>query len=535
MKRPRGRSVRTSVLALAGSCSLTLAAVLVLPGSAGTADAAACPTTQFVGVRGSGETATDGEGYGPLVNTVRQNVVVNGTIEYKRIDYTAVSVPDARKNPFLYMPSVNDGKAKLTSFLTNFHGTCASTPIVLAGYSQGAHVAADVFQEIDAGVRARIVGIVLFGDPRFNPDQRGVDRGNYNSGLRGLLTPVLGARTFAAAQVGYVHSYCQRGDPICNDSQDNRQTCEALGNLCPHVTYATRPTVDDSYALRAANFLSQRIDLFSMCIDPNSVSPNGSRAALAVFQSRFESTPASGPYLMNTTTRAFQPLPIAGLAPSTVGALSWSPDGLRIAFTYVDPVMRTGPATGIYVVGSAGGTPRQVVSLPLTGEDSGTGLAGFGSPVWSRDGTRLAYTLSRETGFLLSTSLAVVPVAAGNPTEYPTPGDSVAWTPDGRYLVSVAYDGLRAQPVAGGPSVRITTPVTQGVGVFEYGDPVYVSNAWNVFYLGGIRPGPKFSPHEQYRAPLRAPENRTLIAGCVPTSIYRGVVAAPPPGFPIAR
>jgi hypothetical protein len=481
-------------------------------------------------VRGSGETATDGEGYGTLVNTVRQNVV-NETMGSQPIDYAAVSVPLATVDPRLYAASLFDGTVKLTRALTTLYLACPDTPIVLAGYSQGAHVAADVFQKIDPNVRAMIVGMVLFGDPRFNPKQPGVDVGDYDPGLHGLF----GARKFSSAQVPYVHSYCQALDPVCNFSAGNLAACGVLAEQCPHLTYTTSPTVGGSYALRAARFLSERIDVFSMCIDPNSVSPNGSRAVLELDQFRFEEVPARGPYLMDTATRRFQQLRIVGLDPSTIGSLSWSPDGKRIAFSYVDAVARTGPATGIYVVSAAGGTPRQVVSLPLTDDVSGTGLGGFGAPVWSRDGARLAYTLTRETNFLISNSLAVVPVAGGNPTEYPTPGDSVAWTPDGRYLVSVAYDGLRAQPVGGGPSVRITTPITQGVGVFEYGGPVYVNNAWNVFHLGGVRTGTKFSPHELYRASLGSPENRTLVPGCMPTSIYSGKVAAPPAGFPIVK
>ena len=106
------------------------------------------------------------------------------------IDYAAVAVPFAVFVPPAYSASVVQGELMLTSFLTSFHSSCPKTPTVLAGYSQGAHVAGDVFQDLPSAVRASIVGVVLFGDTRFNPAQPAADEGDYSTGLRGMFAGV---------------------------------------------------------------------------------------------------------------------------------------------------------------------------------------------------------------------------------------------------------------------------------------------------------------------------------------------------------
>lgn len=482
------------------------------------------------------------DGYGTLVNTVRQNVV-DETMRAQAINYAAVAVPFALFVPPAYSASVVQGELRLNSFLTSFHSSCPKTPIVLAGYSQGAHVAGDVFQDLPSAVRTSIVGVVLFGDTRFNPAQPTADEGDYSTGLRGMFAGVFGPRLYRGNQLASVHSYCTAGDPVCNFSLGNAATCGPGSLSCTHTMYATRPDSVNSYALQAATFLRQRLELFAACLDPNSVSPDLTQSAAALDPFRIEGIPARAPYLIDTTTRSLRRLRITGLDPSTISNLSWSPDGHRIAFTYVDPARLSSPATGLYVINSAGGVPRRLLSLPLDDNVATTGLLGFAQPVWSRDGRRLALPLTRDAGDSASTSVAMVPAIGGRLTEIAVPADSVAWTPDGRYLITVAFDGLRAQPVAGGASVRITTPTPSGIGAFEYAGPVYVSNAWNVFFIGGIRPGTKFDPHDLYRASLGSPDHHSLIpsdtparvTACVPTSIHLGPITRPPAGFPTTR
>lgn len=101
----------------------------------------------------------------------------------------------------------------------------------------------------------------------------------------------------------------------------------------------------------------------------------------------------------------------------------WSPDGTRIAFwrdgdTWVMPV--------------AGGEAKRVTS----GE-----YGAVGSPVWSPDGTRMLVS-SGASGFA---QLAVVDVASGALTAL-TYGQAetsdASWSPDGRSVVYIVNDGL---------------------------------------------------------------------------------------------
>ena len=306
--------------------------------------------------------------------------------------------------------------------------------------------------------------------------------------------------------------------------------------------YVSRPNSDNSYALQAATFLRQRLELFAACFDPNSLSPDLTQSAAALDPFRIEGIPARAPYLIDTATRSLRRLRITGLDPATISNLSWSPDGRRIAFTYVHTARLSSPATGLYVVNSAGGVPRRLVSLPLEDDVATTGLVGFAQPVWSRDGRRLAYPLTREVDNSIRTSVAMIPAIGGRPTEFAVPADSVAWTPDGRYLITVAFDGLRAQPVAGGASVRITTPAPSGIGAFDTRTAQRVECLERVLHRRNPA-GHEIRPTRPVSSEPGSPDNHSLITpdtparvtACVPTSIHLGPVTRPPAGLPIAR
>ena len=113
-----------------------------------------------------------------------------------------------------YHESVVGGQTKLASEIkTMTSGNCAATPLVLVGYSQGAQVAADVFQrDLTATQRSHIVAVVLFGDPYFNGGDWTVDRGSFSSGRR---DGALGKRPVFNAGKTLVLSYCHSHDPIC--------------------------------------------------------------------------------------------------------------------------------------------------------------------------------------------------------------------------------------------------------------------------------------------------------------------------------
>jgi hypothetical protein len=101
----------------------------------------------------------------------------------------------------------------------DFSQTCPSAQIVLTGYSQGAQVTADVYQNM---TQQHVAGVVFFGDPYFNSKDAIVDRpsmGGYKAGRNGAL----GARPLFGMSVPWasvVLSYCHMNDPVCQSPHD---------------------------------------------------------------------------------------------------------------------------------------------------------------------------------------------------------------------------------------------------------------------------------------------------------------------------
>jgi WD40 repeat protein len=102
------------------------------------------------------------------------------------------------------------------------------------------------------------------------------------------------------------------------------------------------------------------------------------------------------------------------------GDLSWSPDGTTLGYTQF---FQNGQSAAM-LVNVDGSNPR-----PLLAGDPGTSTA---SPVWSPDGTAIA--------FLLDGDVHVIEVATGNVTRLSTGGSASApaWAPDGSRLTYAA-------------------------------------------------------------------------------------------------
>jgi len=99
-----------------------------------------------------------------------------------------------------------------------------------------------VFEDLPATQRRHIAALALFGDPRFNPKQQAVDRGDYDKRLWGIFN-VLDPepREIRGNAIPDVHSYCTQGDPVCNYSPKNVAACTLN---CAHLQYVIRGWTD---------------------------------------------------------------------------------------------------------------------------------------------------------------------------------------------------------------------------------------------------------------------------------------------------
>jgi Tol biopolymer transport system component len=116
-----------------------------------------------------------------------------------------------------------------------------------------------------------------------------------------------------------------------------------------------------------------------------------------------------------------------------VAGFAWAPDSKRLAFVR---------AEALYVVGDDGSEMRQVAA------------AAVGAPVWSPDGTRIAF---RRRGPNSQTDLSVVGADGSGETNLTDDADTNVeprWSPDGRLLAFITTDGRRTRleviDVAGG-------------------------------------------------------------------------------------
>lgn len=194
-----------------------------------------CPDVVVLGSRGSGETLTDR----PVsLAGARFFGELTRLLPGKRVDlwpnpYPAVPIfrPTSPENDGgwldlinaigaglntkwigKYLDSVEQGEDLLTAKINDTIRDCATTQLMLTGYSQGGQLTANVYQRLTATQRSHILGVVLFGEPLFNGSDDAVNRGDYDPERDGIL-PLAPRGEYPDPQK--VLSYCHSLDPIC--------------------------------------------------------------------------------------------------------------------------------------------------------------------------------------------------------------------------------------------------------------------------------------------------------------------------------
>lgn len=201
-----------------------------------------CGSSQFFGVRGSGEHSNFGPTIGAL-NDELIRAVPNIRTDY--IDYAAVDVqPFSQKYPAGYVDSVYEGAAKLEKAINSYLLSCQTKYVILGGYSQGAEVVRKAFADIPEWQKKRVASVVLFGDPQFNPKDDSIDRGDYASRFPGIDIGLYGEKATKTQGVwrNRIQDYCTVGDPVCSYFVPYLGGCTGIFNdvTCPHLQYQQR-------------------------------------------------------------------------------------------------------------------------------------------------------------------------------------------------------------------------------------------------------------------------------------------------------
>jgi Tol biopolymer transport system component len=112
---------------------------------------------------------------------------------------------------------------------------------------------------------------------------------------------------------------------------------------------------------------------------------------------------------------------------------AWSPDGRYVAVTRRDPEHRW----QIYLVSRDGRHRHQVTHNQLSGKGTG-----WGDPVWSPDGTTLAYNVYDYRSKKITCEVEVVQADGSDPRSLgscdPMGGATPTWSPDGRVVFAQA-------------------------------------------------------------------------------------------------
>ncbi len=115
---------------------------------------------------------------GPLFERVKARKPAAQTLQSYGLEYQAANVAEWWK-AWDYFFSVWEGDEHLEVRIKGDAASCSSMKILVAGFSQGAHVVGDTIENLvnknDSSL-SHVYGVALYGDPRFNPSDKATAR-----------------------------------------------------------------------------------------------------------------------------------------------------------------------------------------------------------------------------------------------------------------------------------------------------------------------------------------------------------------------
>lgn len=238
----RKRALRIGWSALAISATLT--GLVAGPAQAGTLTATGdrCGPATLIYVRGTSEPAGSGSRFGGRIYQSGGigNMLVNFglavdndqqiPVYQEALNYPATALNPATLN--YYTSSVSTGVVRLRAEIEDIAATCPYTNILLAGYSQGAHVIGDVIDktngtQLSANAKAHITAVALWADPTYKQQEAWDAAGNglydgYFIRSSGAFSPytatIWPVNATSPQTVSTVRSYCKSGDEWCQSA-----------------------------------------------------------------------------------------------------------------------------------------------------------------------------------------------------------------------------------------------------------------------------------------------------------------------------
>lgn len=255
-------------------CSLVIALIILLPSSS-SSNSNDCDDLLFLYLRGSGQKAPsdekDGVGRDLLYQkegTEYKNTLEKALPEEIQLRSESLNYPAFGKKLGLawadfdlglkngsYWTSKDRGSDMLANRIRDERIHCPYQQVVLAGYSQGAHVVGDSLTDLSELEAERTTFTSLFGDPRFNPDSFAA-KGTYQKKLFGRSGGVLEQRDeFPEIYKNRLESWCIHDDGFC----ENRVSAIIDESKLTHGKYADEGWVQAS-ALRAARKVTDKFN-----------------------------------------------------------------------------------------------------------------------------------------------------------------------------------------------------------------------------------------------------------------------------------